>query len=538
VSQQELSAQESDIVINEIMPNPNGSDFDYEWIELYNTSDQQFDLSDCLLNEKVFPEGTTIPPFDYIVIARDLVDKDEDEQSFEERYGNHSGVWGDSSLENFQAAELSINLKNSSDTVMIECENAEDSTSWENAQSGQSFSKDEDGEWTDEYLVTPGKMNEPIPPVTYSHTIMITEVYPSPNTQRDEFEWLELYNYGGESVNLSGWILEDNTKKHVFKNVHKIKPKEYQIRSSEDLSITLNNSGETLHLYDPNGELVDLFAYDSTVAGLSNIRKWVDGKYKNRIVQTRVPTPKDRNIYISQNDHFYGIKNYPIAKLRTQEEGIEAIVQGIVTVDKDLIGSKTLYLQDSTGGIQLYISKDDQYSEDLFRLGVELEVVGELKQSKGEMRLYVSNSDAIRLHSENNAVSPTTKILKDLTENIEGMLIAMTGEIIKTSGTSFIIRDDTGEMKIMIRSSTSIPTPKKKKGQYAGIIGILSQYGVDEEGDPAYRVLPRFSSDIIISDNPVHVGDVLAQTGGGITSFMILGFFLVGSGIVTLKRLR
>src|SRR5690554_1307610 len=70
----------ADIVINEIMIDPVGADEGYEWIELYNNSDEAVDLSGW----KIQSAGTSfitnytisdyiISPYDFLLIAEEYV---------------------------------------------------------------------------------------------------------------------------------------------------------------------------------------------------------------------------------------------------------------------------------------------------------------------------------------------------------------------------------------------------------------------------------------------------------------------------------
>lgn len=524
------------IIMNEVMPNPEGSDSDYEWLELYNDFDEEIDLSDCTIDLKDIPEGTSIGVESYLIAAKDLLDKDGDGQSFETRRGNGSGVWGDSEEENYSVIELNISMKNSDDSVSLVCSDYEDTFEWENAESGQSFSIDEDGEWTDEYLVTPGQANKPIPEIIYSHDILITEVYPSPYSTNDENEWIELYNFGDEDIELEGWQIEDNSKKQVFEGSIIVKAKAYLVLELDDLSITLNNSGEILTLYDPNEDEVDSFEYEKTAKGISNIRKFTNGEYSIGVgvFQTKAVTKGLENIFVDPEDLFYGVEILNIRDARSYEIGEQVCVNGIITVEFGKLGSKIFYIQDKTGGIQIYLSKEDFWND--YKIGDEIQVLGELKETKGEARIYVKEENAIKSISFDNDISPNTTTTGDIGEGMEGVFVVITGEIVETSGKSFYIDDGSGRVKILIKSSTDIETPEKKKGQYAGIIGIVSQYGEDEEG--SYRVLPRYVSDIIISDEPLSYGEVLAVTGMDINWLRLSGFGFLGIASIFMKYLR
>jgi len=65
------------IILSEIMPNPEGTDNDTEWIELYNTGATNVDLGNWSLDDEekgsspyIFPAGSIIEAQDFLVITR------------------------------------------------------------------------------------------------------------------------------------------------------------------------------------------------------------------------------------------------------------------------------------------------------------------------------------------------------------------------------------------------------------------------------------------------------------------------------------
>lgn len=66
-----------DILLSEILPNPEGSDTENEWIELYNRGDNNIDLGNWILDDEeggspayTFPAGTVIEAQDFLVVPR------------------------------------------------------------------------------------------------------------------------------------------------------------------------------------------------------------------------------------------------------------------------------------------------------------------------------------------------------------------------------------------------------------------------------------------------------------------------------------
>lgn len=92
--------------------------------------------------------------------------------------------------------------------------------------------------------------------------VEITAAYPNP--LENEEEWVELSNTGPVSVNLEHYTLEDTTA-HAMPLSGEILPGE-SIHITE-LSFQLNNGGDELILYTIEGEWVDSFSYNSSLAG-------------------------------------------------------------------------------------------------------------------------------------------------------------------------------------------------------------------------------------------------------------------------------
>lgn len=130
--------------------------------------------------------------------------------------------------------------------------------------------------------------------------LLINEILPNPakdwNGNGDvsgmDDEFIEFYNSGNQSVDLSGYVLKDT----VFRST----PGEYEIpdgtviRPGEFLVIFVStsgvfqgNDGDSIKLYDPSGNLVDEKEYGSTTGDVSFARIPDGGGWEN----STAPTP-------------------------------------------------------------------------------------------------------------------------------------------------------------------------------------------------------------------------------------------------------
>lgn len=101
------------------MINEPGGDVALEWIELFNTAVSTAHLVNFRFEEggqqTGFADTDTIPAAGFAILSRQPIG----ETSFESRWGNGSGVWGDHSSESYPLIEISFSLRNSGDSVSL-----------------------------------------------------------------------------------------------------------------------------------------------------------------------------------------------------------------------------------------------------------------------------------------------------------------------------------------------------------------------------------------------------------------------------------
>jgi hypothetical protein len=167
------------VVINEFLAHTDPPDFDY--IELYNHSTIAVDISGCILtddpttNKFVIPQGTIIP-------ARGFVFYSETNMNFA-----------------LNAVGESIYFKNPDQSRVL------DAVQFAAQQNGVATGRWPDGA-NDFYRLsakTPGGSNAPI----LISDVVINELMYDPISGNDDDQYIELYNRGTNTLNLSGWQL-------------------------------------------------------------------------------------------------------------------------------------------------------------------------------------------------------------------------------------------------------------------------------------------------------------------------------------------
>lgn len=124
--------------------------------------------------------------------------------------------------------------------------------------------------------------------IDYSdYKIRINEVLADPAD--GDFEFIEIYNYGDEEIDLNNWILKDKTTSKLNLNL-KLQSKEIKVFfKGTDFSFGLNNSDEIIYLISPDEKIFEEFSYEYSTKNKSwnyDENEWYEG----------IPTPGEKNI--------------------------------------------------------------------------------------------------------------------------------------------------------------------------------------------------------------------------------------------------
>ncbi|NCC34643.1 MAG: lamin tail domain-containing protein, partial [Chloroflexia bacterium] len=100
-------------------------------------------------------------------------------------------------------------------------------------------------------------------------TLLISEILAAP---RDLFahEWVELYNPGATTIDLQGWSLDDEVDGGAQRLEGMLEPGAYLV--IELGRAILNNSGDTVRLFGPDGALIDSYRFGATTPDVSFTR--------------------------------------------------------------------------------------------------------------------------------------------------------------------------------------------------------------------------------------------------------------------------
>jgi len=331
------------LTITEIMYNPEGNDSGREWIEVFNNSSETINIlsgkNGWRINDgknHLFEENLTVYPQEMFVIV-------QDKNLFFKDYPNFQG----------KVIQANFSLKNESGKIQIFDENKmlkteiayqnfcggsgngysiffEDNLCKENKVKGgtpgsllvrdeglsvfnQEETKKSESNFyrattsaTSEVVIVTSSVSIPISTsvslVTsteeeketeiFKPTIIISEFLPNPSGNDQEKEYVEIYNYGEEMIDLQNFVLKIGEKKIKLKG--KIEPQEYFVISNKDYSFYIRNSGEALKLYFDDQEIFSI-SYDSKAPEGQSFSRKEDGDW-----EFTEPTPGKENVFFKK----------------------------------------------------------------------------------------------------------------------------------------------------------------------------------------------------------------------------------------------
>lgn len=200
-----------------------------------------------------------------------------------------------------------------------------------------------------------------------SNKVIITEVYPSPESP--DMEWLEIFNLDNKTVNLNDYFIEERsslgiTNKKISLPKVEILPQSHYVIYENQLSISLNNSGDDIYLIDIYGNLIDTFTYPESDKAKSFGRVVENNAYVNIINESLTPTPLNYNKFGETTKkilpyNIIDISNLPLGTLV------------VVNVNINNIFGKSIYIEDSTGSLRA--TSEEIISQDFVNSTAKLE---------------------------------------------------------------------------------------------------------------------------------------------------------------------
>ncbi len=529
------------IIINELFPNPKGSDTENEFIELYNTSSSSVNLARWKIgdnsNKRYTIQEKVIEPFSYAVFVSKIT-------------GIALNNTGEETFMLFDPNGNIIDTVRYHSTSTEEMSYAREKNSW-NWTTTPTLGKENIFTLEQEEIVEEEEavekndaMKESNVQVQNMAGLFISEIFPSPVKLQIK-EFVEIGNDGDSVIELGGMFLDDmdgGSKPYKIPENTILEPQSYIVFSQEQTKIILNNTDDNVRLLDKNQDEILAVSYEQTRTNESYI---IDEN--NNFVWTTTLTPGEQNVLTSINEtsrqgapqKVLGTKittplDVLLEDIRDLPKGEKIKTRGIVAAVPGVFGSQYFYIVDETSGIQIYNSKKD-FPE--LTVGDVIEVTGEITIAYGETRLKTnSRADMVVLGQDGEIVPQEVEIVA-IDKTFEGAFVKVNGEITEVKTNFMYIDDGTSEIKIALKSGSGI----KKDAIFVG--KTVSLKGIVSAAQGVYQISPRSAEDIeevdlheeeiqeeqsILEKDMPSTGELQQQS----SSLKIFLTFLVGTGFL------
>jgi hypothetical protein len=329
------SSRRTALTISEIMYHPALRDDgrNLEFIEIYNSEPVDHDISGFRISggiDYTFPANTVLEARSYAVVAKDpsAISYVYPVSGVQGPYSGDLGNGGDR-----------VRLRNVQDAILLEVE-FEDQWPWPIAPDGAGHSlvlrEPDHGENTSEAWSSSRRMGGS-PGYSMSvqtnalRNVRINEFMA--HTDLPQVDFIELYNHGTETVDLSGCVLTDDptTNRFVIPTGSTLLSGGYAVYHQTNIGFSLSMGGDDIYLVDTNGSsVIDAVRFPAQVRHVTSGR-FPDGGEEIRVLDE--PTPGLANSALAQRDIVINeIMYHPISDLN-DDEFIELHNVGTQAVD-------------------------------------------------------------------------------------------------------------------------------------------------------------------------------------------------------------
>lgn len=326
--------------------------------------------------------------------------------------------------------------------------------------------------------------------------IHITEIYPGDNHYS---EFIEIHNQSTSTIDISSWVLAV-TPHYVFAFPPSttIPGGDYRVLYKKATGITLNNNGATIYLLSTTTTLADAVTYEKMPGDASfhpdiwyapwaapnpGIPSFPAEITIASVLGARVTTTKESKVEPIKTVLHNQLTTINAA--RQYKKGTTASVQGRVSALPNTFGTQYFYLEDDTGGMQIFRQKKDF---PFLKIGQEIQVNGIISILNGIPR--INAAQIIPLGEQ--VFTTTSSTIAEIAAHL-GKLVTVQGEITKRQTAQLYIDDNEAELLITIKKNTKITTGELEPGITVRITSVV------EQTNQGIELWPRNQADIQIN---------------------------------------
>ena len=291
--------------------------------------------------------------------------------------------------------------------------------------------------------------------------IILSELIPDPEGS-DSDEWIELVNLGEVLASTDGFKLTVGTRSYELP-VLIVEPGGYAVINKTEVPFTLVNSGGSVKLASPAGEITSQTNWGKAAEGES----WalVDDKW----LWTTAPTPGKPNAAAASEDMAGDdYESMPLSEVKLLDHGAKVQVEGVIAAPPGLLGRTIMFL----AGSGLQISASGAGWPKLVP-GERVRLQGSISKSSSGIKLLVRSAKRLARLEQAEVPQPHEITLAELTDEDEGSLVTVTGQIEKANKASFTLIDDSESIRVYLKNR-ELSWPELTARQQVKVTGFIA----------------------------------------------------------------
>lgn len=320
--------------------------------------------------------------------------------------------------------------------------------------------------------------------------VELISLYPNTSGSDEKEEYITLKNTSTEHISLKDWKLVDATNKGYTFSDETIDAGSTLELSRTTTKIALNNTGDTVQLIAPDETIVEEVVFGKATQGQTYDKTngaW-DWSQTNAVLTQATPTETNNVTSTTVTSSYVpSVSAFTVEELTSLANGTNVQVTGSVTALPGQLGKQIFYMEDETGGTQVYL-----YSAQFptLHVGEVITVTGELSTSHGEQRVKLSTPNNIKLQNSFTERYAPTLLFSEMTPEQVGNLVTVSGLLQTKSSTKLVLENQGEVMDVHLGSTSTLSTEQFQRGDELHVTGVISTY------NGSLRIRPRTQEDI------------------------------------------
>lgn len=330
---------------------------------------------------------------------------------------------------------------------------------------------------TDAAAVSP---NETAPLAPAADRIRISELLPDP-TGSDEGEWVELQNVSGTDIALDGLFLDDadgGSPPFALSGI-RIAANGYVVIPKSASKIAYNNTGDHARILNANGDIMLSVHYDVAPEGRSYA--YVDGEWAWTSVLTpgsanqpeaaeSAASPSDAPETAASGAAAEPVEETSVGGITDADDDALITVTGTVTLPVGVMGKRTFAIQDD--GAAVIVRAFGNAPMPAFSAGDVVRVTGR-KRDDGPF----STTGRMIARVGAGTITFAKREAGDLHAEDAGLAVRFSGTVTRRTATAIVVMDEAFGAETVVRAGEMPPEDALSAGAVVTVRGVIRPRG-------------------------------------------------------------